>query len=282
LNLAGIPCARDPDTGGYRVRAGFFMPPIELTFEEAMATVALLEHSGKTDQVPYLSAARKVAEKIRSQLPRPLLEDIEPLDGHIAIDHARSSGDESGRQVYDHVRFAITKKRMLCCTYDPANSSHDDRDSEFQFKPYLLWFCQRAWYAVGHHGGRDEVRMLKLNRFTFVKRTDRPYNIPEDFNLADLTGQAWRMIRGKTRHTIAIRFSKSVADTVTETRWHPSQQEELHEDESVTLRFTIDGLDEIVWWILGYGPNATVLEPPELVEKVRSLAAATLQNYSSR
>jgi predicted DNA-binding transcriptional regulator YafY len=161
LNLAGIPCARDPDTGGYRVRAGFFMPPIELTFEEAMATVALLEHSGKTDQVPYLSAARKVAEKIRSQLPRPLLEDIEPLDGHIAIDHARSSGDESGRQVYDHVRFAITKKRMLCCTYDPANSSHDDRDSEFQFKPYLLWFCQRAWYAVGHHGGRDEVRMLQ-------------------------------------------------------------------------------------------------------------------------
>lgn len=282
LNLAGVPCGLDRESGGYRVQPGFFMPPLELTFEEAMATVALLEQTSRSSQVPYMGVARRVAEKIRSQLPRQLLEDVEPLDGHVTIDLARSSGDESARKVYDDVRGAIAKKRMLRCTYDSANSNHDDRDSEFDFKPYQLWYCQRAWYAVGHHSNRNEVRMLKLNRFTFIKRTDRPYHIPEDFKLADVVGQAWRMMRGKKRYNIAVHFSKAVADSVSETRWHPTQEEEFHEDDSVTLRFSVDGLEEIVWWILGYGPNATVLEPAELVEKVHSLATGIVQNYAKK
>jgi hypothetical protein len=41
----------------------------------------------------------------------------------------------------------------------------------------------------------------------------------------------------------------------------------------------VDGLDEIVWWVLGYGPGATVIEPPELIERVRELAHATAERY---
>jgi hypothetical protein len=38
-------------------------------------------------------------------------------------------------------------------------------------------------------------------------------------------------------------------------------------------------LDEILYWIMGYGPGATVLAPPELIEKVCALAAATVERY---
>jgi proteasome accessory factor B len=282
LNSAGIPCIRDSETGGYRVQPGFYMPPVELTFEEAMATVALLEQTSRSSQLPFLGTVQRVAEKLRAQLPRSLMEEIEPLDGHITIDLARSNAEESARQVYEDVRYAIAKKRMLRCTYDPSKSNRDDREDEFDFKPYQLWYCQRGWYAVGHHSRRNEVRMLKLNRFTFVHRTDRPYHIPDDFKLSELIGNAWRMIRGHTRYDIAIRFSQSVADTVTETRWHPTQKEDPPADDgSVTLHFSVDGLEEIVWWILSYGPNATVLQPSQLVEKVRGLIASSAHNYQA-
>lgn len=43
----------------------------------------------------------------------------------------------------------------------------------------------------------------------------------------------------------------------------------------------VDGLEEIVWWVLGYGPGATVLEPPEFIERVRELLTATAKKYEN-
>jgi len=66
LNASGVPCSFDTESRGYRVRPGFFMPPVELTFEEAMAMVALLEQIGDGEQIPFLGAASRAVEKIRS------------------------------------------------------------------------------------------------------------------------------------------------------------------------------------------------------------------------
>ncbi|MGE5611019.1 MAG: helix-turn-helix transcriptional regulator [Bacillota bacterium] len=281
LNASGIPCSFDAGSGGYRVAAGFFMPPIELTFEEAMAIVALLEEVGDGAQIPFLGAAARAAEKIRSQLPAAVLEAVEPTDGRVHIDLARSSGDDSCRDVYDDMRDAIARRRVLICSYEGASSRQDeDGEISFELRPYALWFCQRAWYVVGLHGGRNAIRRLKLNRFTSVEVTDKPYAIPEGFDLHADLGLAWRMIRGEKRYRVAIRFEPGFADTASETRWHPTQEEAWdHEAGTVTLHFVVDGLDEIVWWVLGYGPGAMVLEPPELIDRVRDLARATAERY---
>lgn len=288
LNASGVPCSFDAESRGYRVASGFFMPPVELTFEEAMAIVALLEEVGDGTQIPFVGAAARAAEKLRSQLPAAVLDAVEPTDGHVHIDLARSSADDSCRDVFEQVREAIGSRRILLCTYDAAKQAKgcdgieatDGPDPEFELRPYSLWFCQRAWYVVGLHGGRGALRRLKLNRFTSIHVTDRPFAIPDEFDLREDLGLAWRMIRGDTRHRVAIRFEPPFADAASETRWHPTQEEEWdHDAGTVTLRFTVDGLDEIVWWVLGYGPGATVLEPAELVDKVRDLATATVKRY---
>ena len=99
LNASGIPCAYDKETGGYRLAPGFFMPPVEFTFEEAMAIVALLEEVGDGRQIPFLGVASRAAEKLRLQLPSSVLDAVEPIDDHIHIDLARSAGDDSARCV---------------------------------------------------------------------------------------------------------------------------------------------------------------------------------------
>ncbi|HEX3356641.1 MAG TPA: WYL domain-containing protein [Tepidisphaeraceae bacterium] len=282
LNEIGIPCVHDPESGGYVIRKGFFMPPVQLTFEEAMALSILLEHIPRDGQIPFFDTARQAIHKIRSQLSEKIKEEIAPLDGHVIVDLARSGGDDGAKDVYETVRQAIQTKRIMRCRYDAVKSAQEAaHDETFDLKPYLLWYCQRAWYVVGHRSDRNEVRMLKLNRFDFIQLTDRPYAIPDDFALREHLGHAWRMIRGDKRHRIVIRFEKGFADTASETRWHPTQKEkELHDDGGITLSFEIDGLDEIVWWVLGYGPNATVLEPKELADQVRDLAQATARRYA--
>lgn len=276
LRDAGVPCNFDKETQGYRIRQGFFMPPVEFTAEEAMALVALLEQGGHPEQIPYLSSAAKAVEKIRAQLPPQILEEVVLLDDRVQIEIAPSHADDSARDVFDLVRQAIATKRVLRCRYNAATSAADD--SEFELRPYVLWYCQRAWYVVGHHSGRQDVRHLKLNRFTAVRLTDQPYHIPEDFNLRRHLGNAWRMRSGPPYH-VRVQFFGSFADNASETRWHHTQQEQWVGKDSVILSFDVDGLDEIVWWILSYGPGAKVLEPPELVEMVSGRLQEALTLY---
>lgn len=286
LNAAGIPCSFDEEAGGYRIAPGFYMPPVDLTAEEALAIVGLIEHCSQPANIPFMRTAARAVEKIRSQLPAKVLDALAPLDKRIHIGLARGMADDSPHQVYEQMRRAIATKRALRCRYDSNKhngASNGDPDKPFVFKPYALWYCQRAWYVVGQRSDRDEPRQLKLNRFTSVAPTDKPYFIPDDFDLASSLGNAWRMMRGQPRYDIAIRFQQPFAETVTETRWHSTQEEEWSDDhQSVTLRFNVDGLDEIVWWVLGYGPGAEVVEPKDLRDRVHDLLKQAASVYDKK
>jgi proteasome accessory factor B len=63
---------------------------------------------------------------------------------------------------------------------------------------------------------------------------------------------------------VVIRFSVAVAKRAAETRWHPSQELEPQADGTLIWRGLVSGMREIKVWILGWGADAEVLEPPEL------------------
>jgi proteasome accessory factor B len=217
-------------------------------------------------------------EKIRAQLPAGVLRELGDFDRHIAINlPATGPAAEAICDVFDRVQHAIRHRRVLRCRYESLNAETDT--AEFRLRPYTLAFDQRAWYVIGHHDSRGEIRRLKLNRFIALAPTDIPYAIPDDFSLADYRGKAWRMIRGGRTYPIVIDFGADVAETVGDTNWHSTQQIEDHPDGSITFRCKVDGLDEIIWWVLGYGPHARVREPKELAERVAALVEATILRY---
>lgn len=212
-------------------------------------------------------------------MPDAIKEAIEPLDGRVTLDLARGQTGEDCRDAYEKVRDALHQRRVLKCHYDAANSNHSSNDI-FEFRVYELWWAQRGWYAIGHHSQRNEIRQLKVNRFDFIQITDKPYAIPDDFKLRDHLGLAWRMIRGDTRYKIAVRFDPEFAFSVSETRWHSTQQE-VWDGDRVTLCFEVDGLDEIVYWVMGYADGAEVIEPKELRDRVIDLARGVIDRYSA-
>lgn len=281
---AGIPYYYDEQTLGYRVRRDFFMPPIELTFEESLALIVLAGQIGDKQQIPFTKAAARVVAKIKGQLPDKVRKELAELDQHIEIQLARASSEDGTQDVYDRVRNAINSRRALECSYESiANRDQNDGDPEvFRFEPYRLFFDQRAWYAVGFHHGRDEVRCLRLNRFSKVTPTDKAYAIPDDFSMADRLGKAWRMIRGDMTYKVELHFDSEFADTLACTHWHQTQTIQWLADNSILFRCEVDGLDEIVWWVLSMGPHCVVKQPPELVERVKELAARVVAHYDGR
>lgn len=286
LHELGIDVDYDEAAEGYRVRRECFLQPLHLTATEAVALMLLAQGVGGSgngdEQIARTGEAARAMEKLRAKLPAGVRDDLQLLERHVAI-RLPASGPDSAAigDVFDAIRWAIANRRALHCRYDSLNPETDDGEA-FELRPYALSFDQRAWYVVGHHGGRNEVRRLKLNRFTAVRETDKPYAIPDDFSLDTFRGQAWRMIRGDRLYEVAIRFEAEVAETVADTNWHPTQQIEEAADGSIVFRCEIEGLDEIVWWVLGYGPHAQVVEPAELAERVQGLAQATAERYQNR
>lgn len=97
---------------------------------------------------------------------------------------------------------------------------------------------------------------------------DKPADVPDDFDLRDHLGNAWEVYRGEKSYEVEIQFAKEAAVQVTETHWHPTQRVRKHRDGSVMLSFRVDGLEEILWWLLPWTGFARVVKPLELRERL--------------
>ena len=89
------------------------------------------------------------------------------------------------------------------------------------------------------------------------------------------------MIRGDRRYHVTIRFGPKGAGNVEEVLWHKTQQTRRLEDGALIFEADVDGLGEIVWWILGYGQEAVVEQPPELRELLAQHARTMAGHYAA-
>ena len=279
LEGAGLPVRFDRKSGCYRLEAGFHLPPMQLTIEECLAISLLAEQLGGRKQIPFLGEAMHALRKIEAQLPAPIRERIENDRGSLEVRTAAAEPADQHRDVYEKVHRAIRDRVALEVAYEPATSSGGRGERRFVLEPYALFFSVRAWYVVGRRRDTDDLRSLKLSRFASIQETGERYRIPKSFSLDAHLGNAWRMIRGTRDIKVELRFDAEFAATVSDTIWHRTQEARHHADGSCTLEFTVSGFDEIAWWILSMGPHCEVVRPKALAERVRDLAARTVERY---
>ncbi len=283
LEYAGMPCTFDREAGRYRMDGDFFLPPMQLSLTEAMALSVLGTELAGRDQLPFMKDAWRAVTKIRGQLPAGIRDNLTAIDGTVKVQAARVSPLEGCEEHFETLRQAIAGTRKVKCTYvraAGANGKEDGRaGAAFHFRPYALYFGQRAWYVIGHSEKSGGERTLKLNRLKSVIATDRPYMIPAGWSVEKSFGRAWRMIRGERRYLVKIRFDAEHASNVADTLWHPTQRIAWEADGSCIFHCEVDGLDEIVWWVLGHGPHAEVISPTELSEAICDLVRSMFERY---
>jgi predicted DNA-binding transcriptional regulator YafY len=279
LEAVGIAVRFDKSTGAYSVDGECFLPPVQLTADEALAIAVLCGQIAEKEQIPFTRAAWRGLAKIQAGMPDSVRREIAQVAHSVFIQTAQSVPPDGFEGVYERVQRAISEGVVLRCRYDSLNRDTDDGE-EFNFKPYALFFAVRAWYAVGLHGGRGAVRTLKLNRFSGIQLTDHRYEIPADFAMDAHLGNAWRMMRGDEDHEVSVRFDPVFAETIGETLWHRTQQIEEQADGGVIFRCTVSGLDEIVWWVLSMGPHCEVLGPEVLRSRVAAASAMMAGRYA--
>jgi predicted DNA-binding transcriptional regulator YafY len=275
LELAGMPCDYDPDRGGYVLRGDYRFAVTGLTDDELLgqATAAALTSAKGLD---VGEGAGPTARKIRATgrgSARTLLEDAlrvtEVLDLKLA-DH------EGHRGAIRTVQLALVEKTALEGTYA---SPYRSGEKTVLLHPIRLCLVKQAWYLIARPDGTDHPVTYRVTRFRSLRRLDLRSDVPEEFDLRAYFGDAWAVFRGERSYEVEVHFTPEAAPLVTETTWHHTQQTRRNDDGSVTLSFRVDGLEEIVWWVLGWSGRVEVVRPPELREMITERLRSALAMY---
>jgi predicted DNA-binding transcriptional regulator YafY len=264
LELAGVPLYFSKDENAYRVRPDYRFPPLHLTDDEAIgqATATALSES-KALHLPNGSkpTTRKLADTGNDRV-RAILEDVtrltQVLDLKIA-DHPRQ------QQTIKTVQWALLGPKMLHGKY---HSPYEPAPVTLKLHPFRLALVKQAWYLIARPDGEDRPRTFRIVRFHALKLIDRPAVVPNDFDLKAYFGNAWAVYRGDRSYDVELCFTADAADTVLETNWHHTQQAKKHPNGEVTLTFTVDGLNEVVRWVVGWAGRVRVVKPAELRDLV--------------
>lgn len=274
LEAAGIPCTHDRQTG-YRIDPKFFLPPINLKVSEAMGLLLMARAAEKQRGQPYYPAAIEAVQKLAASLPPEYRKVTGDMLSRVSHQPHHQPVDSNRTDLFVTMQRAIDEQRVCRMTY---LSLFDGGQIELDFHPYHLHYAIRAWYAVGRSVKHRQIRMFKLSRIRQMDVTARRFKRPKTFSMAKHLGKAWSLIPEGQVHKIELLFSAKVGHNVSEVIWHQTQRTEMLDDGRCRMFFEVDGLNEITWWLLGYGDQVQVIKPRALRTHLRSVHERAVAN----
>lgn len=278
LRQSGIPLSFDDREQRYRVPGTYYLPPTNLTPQEALALIVLCHELGGSSRLPFFGPARSAALKLESTLPGRLRQQLRSVADAVQIQPPPSNPLTDRQPVYEQLLQAIGSRHSVRIRYQ---SLTEWEEICTRLSPYRLLFSRRSWYVIGRSSLHRSTRTFNLGRIRHLQPLDDRYQVPRGFSIDRYLGNAWHLIPEPGRdHEVLVRFSRMVAQNVAEVVWHKTQQVKPNEDGTLDFRATVSGLGEISWWVLGYGDQAEVLKPPKLRQIVAQRAARMAQKYS--
>jgi predicted DNA-binding transcriptional regulator YafY len=260
LELAGVPWTYEKESSCYRVRPDYQFPVLNLTDEELLGQ-ATATSTSKAPGLDVNLGAKPTSEKLSakaSDKAETILTEAQRftqvLDLKLA-DHSRH------RDFIRTVQWALIQRKQVTGQYE---SPYESKPVKLTLHPYRLCLVKSAWYLIGRTSTDEQPRTYRIVRFKTLRMLDEPAVVPEEFDLRKYFGNAWGVYRGEESYAVELHFAKDATEVVTETVWHHTQNIQRHADGTVTMTFTVDGLNEIVRWVLGWAGRVKVVQPTEL------------------
>jgi proteasome accessory factor B len=276
LQSIGVPYKYDAKSGGYSIDPKFFLPPIDFNLPEALSLLTLVHKMRNHLPMPFRNSALLAGLKIENNLPADVRNYCQLSLQKVTISPDQHTSIKQLDSIYDTIQKAIRKKTVLNLSYQ---SLYEKKTIDTALHPYHLLYKNRSWYVIGFSVLHKSVRTFNLARVGSLSPGETCFTDGGNFDLVEYLGRAWSLIPEGRLYNITLRFSPMVAQNVAEVQWHSTQQTQWNDDGSVTIRFRVDGLGEISWWVLGYGEQVQILEPAALREKVLEKARKMLEMH---
>lgn len=178
LEEMGIPITTERGRhGGYALMAGFKLPPMMFTDDEALAlSVGLLaaRSLGFAEAAPAVASAQAKLERI---MPARLKQRVRAVDETVRLDMVRTVAPAGNDVLVTLSSAALAQQRVYLHYRAP-----DGKDSEREFDAYGLAFRGGCWYVIGMCHLRAGMRSFRLDRIVRVAARPASFARPAGFD----------------------------------------------------------------------------------------------------
>lgn len=219
------------------------------------------EQGNITEWMLNSSATSSVLQGARDVAGKILLEDV-----------------PSAREFLAPAIEALRENRSITFDYHPYTRTQPNRGVTIE--PHFLRIHRQLWYVTGRNTADGKVKTYSLDRISNLRINADRFTPPPDADpKAYFRDSFGVMVTQSEPKTVKLRVESRQAKYFRALPLHPSQEEMVSDKYSIFtyhLRITPDFVAEL----LSYGPQITVLTPPELRAMVVSDLRAALANYS--
>jgi predicted DNA-binding transcriptional regulator YafY len=201
LEEMGVPVTSERGRhGAYLLVAGFRLPPMMFTNDEAVALAVGMVAArglGLADAAPAIASAQS---KLARVMPAALQGQVHAISDTVTVDLRGAATAPSSNAALRVLSAAARAQQRVRLGYTSAQGVDTKRDID----PYGLAFYLGAWYAVGWCHLRRDLRSFRLDRVRSASPLPASFLRPDGFDaLARLRESVALLPRA---HAIAVRL----------------------------------------------------------------------------
>ncbi len=266
------PVEYDPEKKGYKFTHGDRIKKLSLSDSELLTLFAAGETVSRLGNIfgeTFQELANKMASMAKPGKKKGDIPILVKIPEPIRPDHF----DENFRAISS----CIQDKRCIDLIY---KAQHSKEVTERTVDPYGLVFHEGVWILVAFCRLRNRIRSFALDRIIGLKERWHCFTPFPDFDLKEYLSHSWGVVDG-SEVELTVRFTKKISDYILrKDKWHPSEKRVVLPDGSAELTFTVAGVEEVKRWIYSWLPDAEVINPDWLRERIRKELSAAEANHS--
>jgi proteasome accessory factor B len=184
-------------------------------------------------------AGKRAAGKLR--------EYLRDVTSAVRLRLGPESESASAAPIYQQLIDAIARRSSVRIEYDRFSDAARLRT---KLSPYRLLSSRRSWYVCVHR----QTPTFNVARIRRLELLEDRFRFPRGFSIERQLRNAWHLIpEPGPDQQVVVRFEKLVARNVAEVSWHKTQRLVWLDDGRLDFHVTVSGINEMSWWILGYG-----------------------------
>jgi predicted DNA-binding transcriptional regulator YafY len=273
LTDLGIPVEAERGRyGAYHLRAGYKLPPLIFTEDEALALTLSLLVARESDLVTAAPAFAGVLAKVERVLPAATRAHIQAVEQTVAFERGSATSAPSGLAVLV-LSSAIQSGRRVVLRYRSARAELTER----AFDPYGIAYHRGFWYTIGYCHLRASQRLFRLDRIAHIQMTSETF--PQRINFGALEAVSQALASVPRVWQVEVWLETTLAEAEAQTRQPKACFEEA--EGGVLYRVDVEDLPWMARLLAGLGVPFIVHRPHELCDVVRQYAR-TLASYAER
>lgn len=252
----------------------YFLPAVSLSEGEALALTLSSEILNHFNAVGEFDQLRESFTRLSAYLPDAVKVDLSKINNRVSVITEQQTLLHT--DVWKVLMECVRENRTVKVRYrKPNNRDYEEKLLE----PYYLVAFRGSWYIIANIKETDKIRTYALSRMKDPINTHSTFIIPPNFQLDNYIDPEWGIYSREEKYDFTLKFSPHAAGFIREKSWHKEQKTEELEDGSLILSFTSSQIETIEQWVMGWGSEVRVLEPLELIVRIKKTVRVLGEMY---